>query len=201
MSFKAPSRAPGGGFGPSMGGGFGEMMDESALMQSAQQPTSASPQLPPQLAGALPDGTPGIASEQAAAEPADLVEAVVVRPIETIGKVLSSATGLDNLAGLWGTDNSPEAQAKKQQIQQRYQQLGQEQQAAADARYQELLEREQLIEQEKQQAAQRKAQATSTLQMPSSPQKGAAAAGGHKPPAVQQLEDDRKMLKGPQSAG
>lgn len=107
---------------------------------------------------------------------------------------------LNSWLGVDPNNLNPEQKAHAQQVHSRYQQLDQEQQAVARQMYQERMQRKRQQQQEdehkRQVEAQQKAQ---SVEMPSSPKKGAQQQGGNKKQrTMQKLKTDRTTLNNTQ---
>jgi hypothetical protein len=215
----------GGGFNAGMGGmgGFGEHLDENAMQQAlgqkqlAQQSTSqqsaiqagqgggkAHTDFSQQQAEALHQAQPNgaaVPASNTSREVGTLTEELLTRPVQDIAEGLMSFFDINALLGVNPQVDSPEEQAKKKQLHQRWQQLNQEQQQVAQQKYQQEMQKKQAEEEEKQRIKQQEAAAASqTIQAPSSPQKGPQGPGGSKKQkAVTKLQNDRKQLGGPSS--
>lgn len=212
MKPPAFSPRPGGGFNPGMGQ-FNEHMDEQAMMQAMKQKTLA--QQAATQTGPVPTLTSSAGSsntvpfpnanqtEPSAVTDTSLFDAVVTRPLGDIAETFVEALGLEGVLGLIKGADTPEEKMKRQKMMQRYNQLTEEEQAVARAKYQERMKQEQIRKQEEEQRKQMEAQQKEqSVVMPSSPQKGPDAGGGsRKQKAVTKLQNDRKTLGGPQSAG
>jgi len=208
----APRPRTSGGFNQGLGNfndSFGEHLDEnamqSALQQKAQgQQATASAQ---STTGGSALGTPDTAGNLGASAPlkprslGTIPEELVTRPAQDVVTGLKSIFNISEILGINPVTDDPATQAKKQQMLKRWENLDAEQREVAQQNYKIEMEKKQRAEQEKQALEQQRKQAAARqVTVPSSPRKGAAAQGG-KPKAVQQLEDDRKMLGGPQKVG
>ena len=134
-----------------------------------------------------------------------IFDTLITQPVQDLAKTFLEALHLDKLLGLNSSSSTPEEKAKKSAMHKRYQQLTEEQQAEARKRYQERLQRQKAEQQEqerkKQLEEQKRAQ---SFEMPSSPKKGPVgpdSGKSKKSNAIQKLQQDRKSLGGPQSAG
>lgn len=207
MSMQQPSfrPRPGGGFNQGLGQ-FGEHLDEQAMQQAVQQKAmgqQASSQT------AVPTPPPGTPLTPDAAEPPegspDLFTAVVSQPVEAVGKTLLSISGLDRLLGIsLDAPVTPEEKAKKQAMLRRYNQLTDEDQAAARAVFQRRLHEQQLAEQEAEQKRQQEAAKADSQPVMAQGKQSGAQEPGHTSKKQQELTKmyhDRKTLSGPQSAG
>jgi hypothetical protein len=123
--------------------------------------------------------------------------------MKDIAAGLLSIFSINNILGIDPVTDTPEKQAKKKQIHQRWNALTQEQQQVAQQKYQENLQRKQRDEEERQMRKQQEEQErANSIQMPSSPQKGAQGPAGSsaKQKATNQLNTSRQQLSSPQSA-
>lgn len=107
---------------------------------------------------------------------------------------------LNSWLGVDPNNLNPEQQAHAKQIHSRYQQLDQEQQAVARQMYQERMQRKRLQQQEEERKRQIEAQQKAqSIEMPSSPKKGAQQQGGSKKQrTMQKLKTDRTTLNNTQ---
>lgn len=198
---------PGGGFNPGLGQ-FNEHLDESSMMQAAsqkaatQQGVSPASAMPAAMAQQLRQGgSPG-----GGAGPRDvgsLADELIKNPAQDISEGLKSFFSLNTWLGIDPPKpDGPDEIQRKQQLHQRYQRLDQEQQQIVQQKYQmELQKKRQQEQMDAQRHQQEEAQKAQQIEMPSSPQKGAAAPGGSKKQkAVTKLQNDRKSLSGPSSA-
>lgn len=199
---------PMGGFSQGMGG-LNEHMDESAMQAASQQkalgqqqaatPTqsgAANASNPLQnLIGGQPDAAGAVQPRQPR-EIGTLTQELVKRPVQdVIRELTTNFFNVNTLLGIKSAD-SPEDQAKKKQLHQRWQKLDKERQQVAQKRFQQEMQKKKQAEEEteakKRQEEQRKAQ---SIQMPSSPKKGPVGpSGSKKQRAVTQLEQDRKGI-------
>lgn len=207
-----------------MGGGFGEHLDENAMQQAmgqkqlAQQATNQQSALQAGQGGGkaqtdfsqlqseagldgLQQTQAGNPSQQPKPRPVGtLAEELVARPVQDVIAGIKSLFDINALLGINPQTDSPEDQARKQKMHQRWQQLDQEQQQVAQQKYQQEMQKKQAEEEEKQRRQQEAAAANQTIQAPSSPKKGPEGPGGSKKQkAVTKLENDRKQLGGPSS--
>lgn len=189
MSGSAPRQAP-----PGMGlGNLGasEAVGELAQQMGGNQGQQAQPSQ--QQMQALQQQVGGGANNQPR-EVGTLGEELVKRPFGDIVKGIRSIFSVEELLGVKSDQPDPEKQAKKKQLHQRFNQLSQEEQAVARERFQKEMERKQRMAQEDEMRRQQEAQ-QSVVQMPSSPQRGAAGpSGSKKQQAMQQLQDDRTKI-------
>lgn len=154
--------------------------------------------------GAGKAGAGGGAGKQKPARPVGtFAEELIKYPAQDIWAGIKSLFDIKSILGINPQTDTPEQQAKKKQIHQRYNRLTQEQQQVAQAKYQERMRQKQQQEQEDQMKKQREAQEkSSSIQAPSSPKKGAVGPGGSKKQkATTQLQNDRKTLSKVQGAG
>jgi len=187
---------PSGGFNQGFGD-FGEHLDETAVQQAMQQKAASQQATNPQTAQVSGQNSTAPTKPR---EIGTIKEELVTRPAHDILKGLVSLFDIKSILGLNPQTDTPEEQAKKKQLHQRFNQLTQEQQQVAQENYKREMERKRRIEEEKQAQRQREEQAKAqSIAPPSSPSKGPA--GAKKPAAVDKLEQDRKTLSGPQSVG
>ncbi len=196
---------PGGGFNQGLGQ-FGEHLDEQALLQAAQQKALSQQSSSVSQTPVAQNPTDTAAPEPQSAGGPSLFDTLITAPMEAIGKTFLSLLGLDKLLGIdTSAPQTPEERAKKQTLLRRYNQLDDEQQAVARTRYQQRLRREQMLQQEEERRRQFEAQKDEApLQAQSKPQSGAQGPGGQrskKQQMLSKLQQDRKTLSGPQSAG
>lgn len=211
MSGPSPSAVkprPGGGFSQNFGNFSDEHLDESAMQQLAQQKSlqqqastaaqSAKPGAQPSAQNPLA-GMNGLPTGPQAPprEVGTLVDELIRRPAADIVKGLKSLFDINTLLGI-NTQDTPEQQARKQQLHQRYQQLTQEQQQVAQKKYQTEMQKKkqekELEEQKKMQEEQKKRQ---TMVVPKSTKKGPigpASGTSKKANTAAMLEQDRKTL-------
>ncbi len=218
MKQKALSQMAGAQTGPSPAGagGMGNLFAASGSSSGSGGGSGLPPGagLPGGLSGSLP-GMAGDAAgglDQSGMNPAgqnqespDAFQAVVSQPVMDMAKVFLGALHLDSLLGLDSQSKDPEEKAKKNAMHKRYQQLSEEQQAVARELYQRRLQEEKIRKQEEERRKQiEEQQKAQSVDMPSSPQKGPvgpASGKSKKSNATQKLQQDRKTLGGPQSAG
>jgi hypothetical protein len=157
---------------------------------------SQSGDLPPGMEGAA-DGAAG-AKAVKPREVGSLKEELLDRPVQDVIAGLKSFFDVNALLGIDLKVDSPEDQAKKRAIHQRWQKLDQEQQQVAQQKYQEEVQKKQAQEEDTQPKKQQAAAESQTIQAPSSPQKGPKGPGGSKKQKAQtKLQNDRKQLGGP----
>jgi hypothetical protein len=226
-SSKPRPQAPAGGMGQM--GGFGEAFDEQSMMQAmSQKQSSQQAAAPVQQSIAQGQGGGAAASDFGSNEAAmqqmqktaganpqvqqappapprevsGFTDELIKRPVADIAEGLKSFFDLNALLGINTATDTPEDQAKKRQIHQRYQQLTQDEQQEAQRQYQEEMERKQKEEQEAEEKRRRKAQESQTIVAPSGQKKGPDAGGGSKKQKAQtKLQNDRKQLGGPGDVG
>lgn len=212
-----------GGFNAGPGGGFNEHLDENALqqamgqkafsqqassqqssLQSGQGGSKAQTDFSKLQSGDLPPGMEGLAGGAGTKAPkprevGSFKDELLVRPVQDVIKGLKSLFDINALLGVNPQVDSPEEQAKKRQMHQRWQKLDQEQQQVAQANYQKEVQKKQAEEEERMRKAQQEEAArANAIQAPSSPQKGPKGPGGSKKQkAVTKLQNDRKQLGGP----
>lgn len=198
---------PGGGFNPGLGQ-FNDHLDEQSMQSAMKQKAlsqMAGAQTGPAPAGST-GGNPlaGMGGMAGAGSPS-IFDAVITQPVQDLAKTFLEALHLDKILGFSGDNDTPEQKAKKGAMHKRYQQLTEEQQAVARQKYQERLQKEKAQreqeEQRKRMEEQRKAE---SVVVPTSVKKGPEGPGGGKSKksnAIQKLQQDRKTLNGPQSAG
>ncbi|MBP7774645.1 hypothetical protein KA078_02535 [Candidatus Woesebacteria bacterium] len=197
---------PGGGFNQGLGQ-FSEHLDEQAMQQAVQQKAMGQQASSQTAVPTPPPGTPmgGDAPEQTQATDQNIFDTVVTAPVEAVGKTLLSVSGLDKLLGIKTTAPlTPEEQAKKKTFLQRYNQLDDQQQEVARSNYQRRLQEEKLLEQEEERRRQQEAAAESQPVMAQGKASSGAQGPGHtskKQQMLSKMQNDRKTLSGPQSAG
>jgi hypothetical protein len=202
MQAPAARPRPGGGFNPGMGQ-FNDHLDEQAMQQAMKQ--KALGQQAGSQTGPIQNSSQQSNTQQPPPEAgsASMFDTIVSKPVQDLAKTILGALHLDKLLGLGGNTSTPEEKAKKDAMMRRYNQLTEEQQAVARQKYQERMQREKMLQQEAEQRKQmEEKKKEASIQMPSSPQKGAPDPhGSKKSNAIQKLQQDRKTLGGPQSAG
>jgi hypothetical protein len=177
---------PMGGFNPGMGASS-EHLDEAAMKsagkqkQLTQQQASTQPAsgksgtnpLLPQTDTQAPTGEgKGTFQPQKPREVGSLKDELVKRPLQDIKKGLSNLFDLSVLFKV-NTDDSPEEQAKKKSLHQRFQKLTEEQQQVAQKQYQEEMQQKKLEQEEEEQKKQEEeAKQKSDIAPPSSTKKG-----------------------------
>jgi hypothetical protein len=208
MKQKALSQMAGAQTGPSPAGGAVHPFAVPGSSGGSGLPPGAG--FPGGLPGNFPSSVPG--ADQAGMHPdaqtgasPDVFQAVVSQPIMDMAKTFLGALHLDKLLGLASDHDTPEEKAQKNAMHKRYEQLTQEQQSVAQQMYQRRLQEEKVRKQEAEQRQQQEERLKSqSVAMPSSPQKGPvgpSSGKSKKSNAIQKLQQDRKTLGGPQSAG
>jgi hypothetical protein len=208
-----PGSRPGGPGGVGMpGGGSSESMDENSMMQAlagasggtngagSSSGSSGSGSNPGSFAGPGPGGA-GLGSQMSKppAEPREVgsIGEEAKRSVEDTWLEVKKFFSINTWLGIDPETMTPEEEAKAKEFHARYQQLDQEQQTVAKQMHQEKMQKEKVKEEEekreKEIEAQKKAQ---SVQMPSSPQKGAVGPGGKskKGQAMQKLQQDRTTI-------
>lgn len=198
---------PGGGFNQGLGQ-FSEHLDEQAMQQAVQQKAMGQQASSQTAVPTPPPGTPmgGDTPEQPQPSEQNIFDTVITAPVEAVSKTLLSMSGLDKLLGIKTTAQlTPEEQAKKKTFLQRYNQLDDQQQEVARANYQRRLQEEKLLEQEEERKRQQEAAAESQpIMAQGKAPSGAQGPGGRtskKQQMLSKMQNDRKTLSGPQSAG
>jgi len=202
MSAPKPAVRPrlsGGGFNQ----GFGEVnehMDEQAQQQAAAQ-KSLSQQ------GTSQATSPGAQAQQAAGQHSQASQTpreVTPRKelpwfMQDLAEGLASFFDVNAVFQIDPAKDSPEEQAQKQQMHQRYQQLSQEEKNYVQQKYKMDLQKKQQQEQEEQQKKQQQQQESQQLSVPSSPQKGPVGPGSQnkKKGAIDKMQQERKTLGSP----
>jgi len=200
-----------GGFNQGLGES-NEHLDENAMQSAlqqkalAQQGTSAAQSTTGGSALNM-QGTAPAAAAQAPKprEVGTIPEELLKRSLTDVVKGMQSIFDINVLLGINPEKDDPQVQAKKKQTLQRWQKLNNEQREVAQRAYQAKIEKEKQQKQQEQMEKQRaEKERSQQLVMPTSVKKGAEGPGGQKkaqPRAVQKLEQDRKTLSGPASAG
>ncbi len=164
----------------------GAMQQKSAAQQQSNTSTSSKPQQ--QAAKSLQQP---VQPREISTIPDELIK----RPLKDIAKEIGGFFSLNKLLGI-NQEDSPEDQAKKKQLHQRYQKLTQAEQQVAKQKYQEKLQRKQAEEREKQEKKKRE-EAKPSLPPPSGKKnmRGMAGmAGSRKKQAAQRMEHDRQRI-------
>ncbi len=199
---------PMGGFNSNLGG-FSEHLDENAMQSAMQQKQLSQQQTSTQQgtgkAGTNPlldktnalDQKPSQGTFQPAQprEVGSIKDELLSRPVKDVVKGLASLFDIGALLGI-KVEDTPEDQAKKQQLHQRWQKLDQEQQQVAQQKYQAKMqaEKHQREEEEQRQQAEQ-ARAQERIVMPSSPKKGPVGPAGSKRKRTEDMmEHQRKTL-------
>lgn len=195
----------GGGFRPSFGQLGEEHLDENATSQAMAQKQASQ-----QLGNSAQSTTGGNAlkslgsKQQGGSQPGqakqstprsvDSIPGEIKNFVGDVGKELKNFFDLNALLEI-NTADTPEQQAKKRQISQRFNRLTQEQQQIAQQQYQTEMKKKQQEEQEKQAKKQREEQMKAqSIALPSSPKKGPVGPGGKnkKTDAAAMLSQQRK---------
>ncbi|MEX0895555.1 MAG: hypothetical protein WDZ94_01290 [Patescibacteria group bacterium] len=152
---------PGGGFNPGMGFGS-EHLDEQAMQQAVSQKAlsqqGASASTTASAAQNVPTNLNDLSgsseAEQNESASEDIVDGILIKPVEQVVKDVGQAIGLPEwLQWLGVTTETPEEAEKKKVVWQRYQALDQEQQAYAKQRFEAEMQKRQQDEEEQQQRA------------------------------------------------
>lgn len=189
---------PSGGFRPSLDSFNEEQEAAQALggVANQKQLGQQAAQLPA-TAGKKPGST---GNSQPAAKPpramGSLTEELIKRPLTDIKDEILKFLDIPTLLGIRPQTDTPEEQAKKKQIHQRWQTMTQEQQQIAAQRYQAEMQKKQREEQEKQIKKQQEAQRQAAeLAVPSTPAKGPMGPGSsHKSRTMTQLSQQRNTI-------
>jgi predicted RND superfamily exporter protein len=206
-----PRPRPMGGFNAGLGG-MNEHLDEAALKAASQQKQLSQQQSSTQNASGKSGTNPLAQHTDALSQKSEgqgtfqpqkprgvgtLTQELVKRPAQDIVKGLKSIFDIKALLGI-NTADTPEEQAKKQQLHQRFQKLTDEQQQVAQKNYQEEMQKKKLEmeeeEKKKQAEAEQNAQA---LAPPSAPKKGPvgpASGQSKKQKSQTQLQQSRQGL-------
>jgi hypothetical protein len=177
---------PMGGFNPGMGAA-NEHLDEAsfkaagAQKQLSQQQSSTQTAsgksgtnpLVPQADSQVPTGEDqGAFQPEKPREVAGFKKELIDRPLQDIKTGLASFVDLNTLFNV-NTEDSPEEQANKKSLHQRFGKLTQEQQQVAQKNYQKKMEEKKLEQEEEEQKKQEEAQKEqASIAPPSSPKKG-----------------------------
>jgi len=202
-----------GGFNQGLGQ-FNDHLDEAAMEDAVQQKAMAQQgtSSAQSTTGGSALGAHNPADPQAGGAPAaqppkprevgSIQDELIKRPAQDVVAGLKQFFDINKLLGINPDKDDPQTKAKKQQMLQRWQKLKAEDQEVAKRIFQKEMQKKQQEEQEKQlrkqQEEQRKAQ---QMVIPSGKSSGAQGPGAKKPADVQKLEQDRKQLSSPQSAG
>lgn len=161
------------------------MQQAMAQQQQRQQGQAGAPQAPPPEIGSIPDE--------------------FKRAGNTVVQELNQFFSLNTWLGIEPYSPDPEEMSKRKKVHDGYQKLDKEQQAVAREMYQKEVKRKQAIEEEEQRKKQAEIQKkqNSSVEMPSSPQKGPVGPGAgksKKQSAMQQLQQSRQQLSTPGGA-
>lgn len=214
---------PGGGFNSGFGQ-FGEHLDEQAMQQAAsqkqlsqmagnsQQQTMAQGQggtaatqdfgqmeALQQMAAKGGAQQPGALAGAAARPVGTLQQELLERPVQDVVAGLKSLFDINAMLGINLQHDSPQEQARKKQMLQRWNQLTQDEQKVAQQLYQQKMQKKKQEQEEEEAKKRQEEQAKAdSLAPPSSPQKGPVGpSGSKKQRAVTKLQQDRKTLGGP----
>ncbi len=178
---------PMGGFNPGLGAPA-EHLDEAAMkaasqqkqlsqqqssVQSASGKSGTNPLVSPTDKTQLPQGeNKSTFQSQKPREVSSLKDELIYRPLADIKKGLTSIFDLNALLGI-NTEDTPEEQAKKKQIHQRFQKLTEEQQQVVQKKYQEQMQQKKLEQEEEERKKQEEEAASQqSIIAPASPKKG-----------------------------
>ncbi|MEN8253375.1 MAG: hypothetical protein ABFQ62_03305 [Patescibacteria group bacterium] len=172
---------------------FDEGMAQEAVAQKALSQSAADPgQMPTSGVQGQNQSPLGTQSKQAKARPVSPKKELKWMA-QDLAKGLLSIFDINAALGIDPAQDSPEDQAKKRQMHQRYQKMTQEEQAYTQELYNEKMKKQQLEEQKKEEERIRKEKENQQITMPSSPKKGPKGPGGSKKKqAIAKLEQDRK---------
>lgn len=192
-----------GGMRQSFGGMSGldsEKMEQQAMGGAMQQKTAQ------QQAGATPtqsaQAQSSLAQQQGQPPPpprelSSISEELLKRPVKDVWGGLRSLFDLNTLLEI-NPGDTPEEQARKKQLHQRFQQLTEAEQQEAKKRYQQELQRKQAAEKEKQEKEQQRQQQAQAGALPSvgkTSKRGTALMGGsQKKKAAARLAHDRQTI-------
>ncbi|MBU0579407.1 hypothetical protein KKE34_03365 [Patescibacteria group bacterium] len=159
---------PMGGFNPGMGASS-EHLDEASIKAAGAQKQLTQQQSSTQPASGKSGTT---VQPQKPREVGSFKDELVKRPLKDIKKGLASIFNIKALLNI-NTDDTPEEQAKKKSLHQRFNKLTEEQQQVAQKKHQEAMQKKKLEQEEEERKKQEKAaKAQSALAAPSSPKKG-----------------------------
>lgn len=135
-------------------------------------------------------------------EVGSIAEELFTRPAQDIKKEFGAFLDLNQLLQINPQTDSPEEQARKQQIHSKWQSLTQSQQQVAQANYQHEMQRKQHQQQEEARSRQQAA-AKQSVEMPSSPSKGPVgpSSGNRKKTMTQQVNSNRQSFNKMQNTG
>lgn len=208
----AAAHSPAGGMMGGLGQFSDERLDEAAMQramtqkavtqqQSSTQPATGKAGTQPLPAGpdtTAPSQTKGTFQPDVPREVGTLKQELVERPAHDIITGLKSFFDINVLLGIQPQADSPEEQAHKKQLHQRWQQLNQEQQQVAKQRYQQELQKKERAKQEEEARKQQEQQAEQQrIAVPKSPKKGPigpASGGSRKQNAEEMMEQSRKGI-------
>lgn len=164
-----------GGFNPGMGSS-NEHLDEAAMKAASKQKQLNQKQSSTQPASGKSGTDPLLPQTetklQKSREMGSFKDELVKRPLKDIKKGLASFFDLNVLFNV-NTEDTPEEQAKKKSLHQRFQKLTEEQQQVAQKNYQQEMQKKKIEQEEEQQKQEEeKAKEKATLAPPSTPQKG-----------------------------
>ncbi len=187
---------PGGGFNQGMGA-FNEEMDQQSMQTALQQKALTQQQ------SVTP--TQAAAASQGPAQPREvgtLTEELLQRPAKDVAEGLVSFFDLHKLLNINPETDTPEEQAQKRQMHQRYQEMTEAEKAEAQKNAKMAMEQKQHDLQVEEQKKQAEAQQDKQLNIPTGKKDGPVGPGqkSHKQDMVAKLQHDRKTLSGPASA-
>lgn len=165
---------------------------QAAMAQAATQSSSSHSQINPQ-----------VAQPPEIREVGTIKEELIDRPVADIKQEVGKFFSLSDFLGIENPSDTPEQKAKKQQMLQNFNQLSQEDQAAAQQVYQERMQLQQQKDDEMMARNQREQAAReSSIEVPSGPQNGAQDPNvkSKSQMAMQKLKDDRTKSGTLQSA-
>ncbi len=135
-------------------------------------------------------------------EVASIPEELIARPVQDIAAEFKTFFSLKQLFQIDPQTDSPEDQARKQQIHSKWQSLTQSEQQVAQAQYQHDMQVKQQRQQQEEQSRQQKAANQQPVEMPSGPNKGTnATPGNRKKTMTQQVNSNRQSFNKIQSSG
>lgn len=205
---------PGGGFNQGFGNFSDEHLNESAMQNAMQQKqmtqqaaqTAGTPN-PAQKATGKPmqQGAGQGAQPRPDRQLGTLGEELVKRPLADLWSEIKKFFDINTILGINPVTDTPEEQAKKKQLHQRYQQLDQDQQRVAQEEFQKRMQKKQQEEQEELQKKQAEEQRRKEqVVMPSKPKsgpQGPASGKSHKQNMMEKMQMDRKTMSQAQGAG
>jgi hypothetical protein len=186
-------------------------LNEAGLEEQSMQAASQQKQLQQQVGDSSQSNTGGSAlkskgqnSQQQAQvrkprEVGGLKQELVERPMKDIGQEVKKFFDINALLNINPVEDTPEEQARKKKMLQRWQKLTKAEQKVAQEKYQEKLRKEQEEERQKQIKKQREEeQKQQTIAPPSSPKKGPGmfkgGQKGNKGKAMNQLQQQRQTI-------